>query len=257
MIEKIISGGQTGADQAALDVAIRYGIPHGGWIPKGRKTERGRLPDKYNLKELSSINYPKRTELNVIDSEGTLILSHGKLTGESALTAKLAGKHNRPCLHIDLDEITEYRAVEIIKLWIEARGISILNVDGPRASKDPQIYDATERVLKSVLFPPPDRITPQHPKKVEEAVNRLITGLSIKSRAQIANMAAGDLFYLNQTFGKYIREHYGLGAKDSELMKSCRFLAKERDLREEGASLLIIRALWKKLQKTHALRVVK
>ena len=79
MIKKIISGGQTGADQAALDVAIESGIPHGGWIPKGRKTENGRLPDKYQLKEMATSSYPKRTEQNIIDSHGTLIISNGKL----------------------------------------------------------------------------------------------------------------------------------------------------------------------------------
>ena len=98
MIEKIISGGQTGADQAALDVAIKLEIPHGGWIPKGRITEAGILPEKYKLKEMPTDSYPKRTEKNVLDSDGTLILSHGKLTGGSVLTQNLANQHGRPCL---------------------------------------------------------------------------------------------------------------------------------------------------------------
>jgi len=78
MINKLISGGQTGADRAALDVAIELGTPHGGWIPKGRKTEDGRLPDKYQLKEMLTASYPKRTEQNVIDSHGTLIITYGE-----------------------------------------------------------------------------------------------------------------------------------------------------------------------------------
>ncbi len=81
MIKRIISGGQTGADQAALDVAIKLDISHGGWIPKGRLTEDGPLPDKYKLQEMPTSSYPKRTEKNILDSDGTLILSHGKLTG--------------------------------------------------------------------------------------------------------------------------------------------------------------------------------
>jgi hypothetical protein len=81
MLTKIISGGQTGADRAALDAAIEYGVPHGGWIPKGRRTEDGRLPDRYILQETSNIGYPQRTKLNILDSDGTLIFSHGKLTG--------------------------------------------------------------------------------------------------------------------------------------------------------------------------------
>ena len=98
---KIISGGQTGADRAALDVAIELGVPHGGWIPKGRLTEEGSLPAKYQLKEMPTASYPKRTEQNILDSDGTLIVSHGNLAGGSALTRKLAKKHQRPWLHID------------------------------------------------------------------------------------------------------------------------------------------------------------
>ena len=89
MISKIISGGQTGADRAALDVAIKLSIPHGGWIPKGRKTEDGTLPDKYKLKEMTTASYPKRTEQNVIDSDGTLIIARGQLTGGSDYNLKM------------------------------------------------------------------------------------------------------------------------------------------------------------------------
>ena len=81
MITKIITGGQTSADRAALDVAMEEGIHHGGWIPKGRNTEPGPLPERYQLTEMATDEYPKRTEQNVIDSDGTLIISHGELTG--------------------------------------------------------------------------------------------------------------------------------------------------------------------------------
>ena len=90
MITKIISGGQTRADQAALDFAIEHDIPHGGWIPKGRKTETGILPDKYKLDEMPTASYPKRTERNILDSDGTLIFSRGKLTGGPAVTYESA-----------------------------------------------------------------------------------------------------------------------------------------------------------------------
>jgi hypothetical protein len=86
VLKKIISGGQTGTDQAALDASIKYSLPHGGWIPKGRMTEDGRLPDNYKLKEISTSSYSKRTEQNIIDSDGTVIISHGNLTGGSKLT---------------------------------------------------------------------------------------------------------------------------------------------------------------------------
>ncbi|MFC1862674.1 putative molybdenum carrier protein [Thermodesulfobacteriota bacterium] len=153
MIEKIISGGQTGADRAALDMAIETAVPHGGRVPKGRKTEDGRLSAKYHVQETNAIDYAQRTGYNILDSDGTLIISHGNLKGGSSLTRKLAQKHHRSCLHIDLDTISEYRAVEIIQTWIESKDIRILNVAGPRASEDPMIYDDVQNILRSLLYP--------------------------------------------------------------------------------------------------------
>jgi predicted Rossmann-fold nucleotide-binding protein len=87
LLSKIISGGHTGADRAALDVAMDLGIPHGGWVPKGRMAEDGTVSEKYELQEMATESYEKRTEQNVLDSDGTLILSHGKLT-ESQRTSR-------------------------------------------------------------------------------------------------------------------------------------------------------------------------
>ena len=152
MLKKIISGGQTGADRAALDAAIELGIPHGGWIPKGRRTEEGPLPDKYELKEMATPSYEERTEQNVIDADGTLIVSHGQLTDGSAFTDEMAKKHDRPCLHIDLDVIRGISAAQKIKSWILQNGVKTLNVAGPRASKDPEIHDDTIRMVKGVYY---------------------------------------------------------------------------------------------------------
>lgn len=151
MLKKLISGGQTGADQAALDVAIKIDIPHGGWIPKGRKTEAGILPDKYHLQEMPTSSYPKRTEKNILDSDGTLIFSRGKLTGGPALTRKLAKQHQKPWLHIDLDKVEETEADSIIAGWIHRNDIQVLNVAGPRASKDPGIHDIVSRILETLF----------------------------------------------------------------------------------------------------------
>jgi hypothetical protein len=257
MITKIISGGQTGADRAALDAAIEYGVPHGGWIPKGRRTENGRLPDRYILQETGNIGYPQRTELNILDSDGTLVLSHGKLIGGSALTQKLAKKHRRSCLHIDLDEITQYKAVEIIKSWIDVKEIEIMNVAGSRGSKDPLIYDAVKDIIKSVLYIPPEHISGHFPKTVNEAVENLFSGLPLKDRTKIAKMNKGDLAVLPFTIGRYIREKFGLGRGNEKLMDSCRSLAGEDDLHEETASMVIIEVLWERLRGTHVLRAVK
>lgn len=151
MIDKIISGGQTGADRAALDVAMELGISHGGWVPKGRMTEAGRLPEKYVMQETVSTGYQERTERNAADSDGTLIVSHGKLTGGSAFTLETAAKLGKPCLHVDLHELDEFEAAEILYNWVNAGQIRILNVAGPRAGEDPKICEATRKILTSFL----------------------------------------------------------------------------------------------------------
>ena len=151
MLTKIISGGQTGADQAALDVAIKLNILHGGWIPKGRLTEDGPLAEKYDLQEMQTDSYSKRTEQNVIDSDGTVIFSHGKLTGGSAFTGKMAEKHTRPLLHLNMDKMSVSYAARMLQSWIIDNGIRVLNVAGPRASGDPEIYGMVTKVLESVL----------------------------------------------------------------------------------------------------------
>ena len=97
MIKKIISGGQTGADRAVLDLAINLGIPHCGWIPKGRITEKNPLPKKYRLQLMPTDSYPARTEQNVIDSDGTLIVARGQLTGGIDYTRKMTLKHKNNC----------------------------------------------------------------------------------------------------------------------------------------------------------------
>lgn len=150
-IERILSGGQTGADRAALDVAIQLGIPHGGWVPRGRRTEEGPLPEKYRLQEMETDSYPARTEKNVVASDGTLIVSHGDLTGGSARTRDLAETHARPWLHMDMDAETFEGAVESVRAWIAGNRIGTLNVAGPRASEDQSIYRETHGLLVAIL----------------------------------------------------------------------------------------------------------
>jgi hypothetical protein len=147
---KIISGGQTGADRAALDSAIELGIPHGGWLPRGRKSENGPLPESYALQELDSDNYRDRTEKNVTVSDGTLIVSFGPLTGGSALTESFTLKHDRPCLVLDLEQVSHSAAVTALENWIKRYRILIMNVAGPRASGEPRIYEAVRRLLLAV-----------------------------------------------------------------------------------------------------------
>ena len=100
---------------------------------------------------MPTASYPKRTEKNILDSDGTLIFSRGKLTGGSALTRKLAKQHDKPWVHLGLDQMDEAIAADIIAGWIDRHGIQVVNVAGPRASKDPGIHDVAIGVLENVL----------------------------------------------------------------------------------------------------------
>jgi len=133
---KIISGGQTGVDRAALDAALSLGIPHGGWCPLGRWAEDGPIPSCYLLCETDSPDPAVRTERNVVESDGTLILYRKQLRGGTKLTFQLAQQYGRPCLLVDLDAPPE---VEQVRRWLVEQGIKILNVAGPRESQSPGI----------------------------------------------------------------------------------------------------------------------
>jgi Circularly permutated YpsA SLOG family/Domain of unknown function (DUF6794) len=265
MLKRIISGGQTGADRAALDVAIELGIPHGGWIPKGRKTEDGVLPDKYHLKEMPTGSYPKCIKQNVIDSEGTLIISHGKITGGSGLAWACAEKYNRPYLHVDLNSTSPFSATKAISYWLTHHDIEVLNVAGPRLSKDPDIYDATVSLLKSAVhldiidtaMPDPSVANPLVPATVAEAVDDLISILPLSDKAIIAKMKEEELADYYLSFGTYMRNKYGMWSTNKTLLESCRSSAGEKELNPEDASALIVKEMWKKLKETHGLRVVK
>ena len=271
MIKKIISGGQTGADRAALDVAMKLSISHGGWIPKGRKAEDGSLPEIYKLKEMQTDSYLVRTEQNVIDSDGTLIIARGQLTGGSDYTRQMTLKHKKQLLGIDLNLTSHFDAASLIASWIRMQRVEVLNVAGPRASKDRQIYsDAViilEQVIKiladedensSVDFSPDTKRKPlKPPKTVDQAVERLINELSLKDKTTLSNLAEDELINLHINLGEYIRNEFGLWSGNDDLMSSCCTIAKMDKIHEDTASTIIIEELWNSLRETHKLRVVK
>ncbi len=151
---KIISGGQMGVDRAALDVALEIGIPTGGFLPRGRKDENGDvLPeDKYaNMQETDTDDVNVRTELNVQNSDATLIFSHGLLFGGSEYTKRMTRKHGKPWLHVDFGKHDADRAVLLVKTWLADTQPRVLNVAGPRASDDPEIYSQAKHVLANAL----------------------------------------------------------------------------------------------------------
>jgi len=142
---RIVSGGQTGVDRAALDWAIAHRTPHGGWCPKGRLAEDGILPRRYKLKETLSSAYSQRTRWNVRDSDGTMIISGSRrLVGGSAFTERAALKLRKPLLHL-----WPRRRQPGAKLreFLKRHRITVLNVAGPRASEESDLRDFVFRVL--------------------------------------------------------------------------------------------------------------
>ncbi|RMH03635.1 MAG: molybdenum cofactor carrier [Nitrospirae bacterium] len=147
-LRRIISGGQSGVDRAALDAAIDCGLQVGGWCPRGRKAEDGPLPLRYPLKETPSPHPAQRTAWNVREADGTLIFSPSPLSGGTALTLKIASRLQKPCLLISLEHpLSPQRVCS----WIDGHGIATLNVAGPRESSCPGIYQHAYHFLRRVF----------------------------------------------------------------------------------------------------------
>jgi hypothetical protein len=150
VVQKIVSGGQTGVDRSALDVAIFLEIEHGGWCPKGRRAEDGQIPKIYRLKTTRSQNYAVRTERNVIESDGTCILYRKVTSGGTELTRRLAIKHQRPLICFDLASVGEAEPEEL-RCWVKSNGLQVLNIAGPRESTCPGIMKQAEQFLIRAL----------------------------------------------------------------------------------------------------------
>ena len=274
MITKIISGGQLGADQAALDVAIKMGIPHGGWVQKGRKTQSGLLSEKYKLKEMPTASFIKRIEQNVIGSDGTVIISHGELSGGAGYCQKMTRKHDRLCQRVDLSQIPILIAASRIHAWIKENNIEVLNVTGSRTSEDPEIYKETMLIIENTILLGLGKAEPSEypidygnggklgkvpslPKTVAESVDHIISGLSLQDRVKIAHLKKKDLKQTHFSLGLYIKDQWLRKDMKGELFKSCLKISGKGHLNENGAAFVIIEKLWDNLRKTHRLRVIK
>lgn len=148
MIKQVVSGGQTGVDRAALDAARDLGFDIGGWCPDMRKAEDGTIPSIYPLTETPSTEYDQRTEWNVRDSDGTVIIARGTITGGSLHTKNSCHQQQKPCCIVDL---AASKNVSEVLEWIQANNIVILNVAGPRESHCPGIYNESKAFLLKML----------------------------------------------------------------------------------------------------------
>ncbi|MGB7344416.1 MAG: putative molybdenum carrier protein [Pirellulaceae bacterium] len=144
---KIVSGGQTGVDRAGLEAAMALGIDHGGWCPAGRLAEDGTVPSRYQLDEMSTADYPTRTQQNVIDSDATLILYDTRLKGGTLLTRRICQRLDKPFLLVRLgrDEVAD------VHRWLDEHKPATLNVAGPRETSSPGIQEQCEGFLVEVF----------------------------------------------------------------------------------------------------------
>jgi hypothetical protein len=155
MLRKIISGGQTGADRAGLDIAIETGLEHGGYVPKGRKAEDGRIDEPYKLVELSTSSYAARTRRNIMENAGTVIFSpEGLLSGGTKLTWGCANKLGKPVLHIYDTRKVQIFSPDSLRLELTdfmcSNKTEVLKVAGSRESEEPGVYEWTLTMLRSL-----------------------------------------------------------------------------------------------------------
>lgn len=272
LLTKIMSGGQTGADRGALDFAIKFNIPHGGWITKGRRTESGPLPEFYNLKEMDTRDYPARTRQNIIDSDGTVIIARGALTGGSALTYRFAQKIGKWVCRINLLEQDIFEVAFILHDFILEQSIRVLNVAGSRASHDPDIYYDVKAILAAVLYLnfldteddswPSDQMIdagfdfPKSFTSIKQATKALEQSLTLRGKTLIARSEAHQMADIYFTLLEYVQLSLRLDEKNSSLFK---FLSKGRNIKEytpEDAVMELLKELKIRLSKEFQLRVV-
>jgi hypothetical protein len=271
MIKKIISGCRTGAERAALDVAFKFGIQRGGWIPGGHKSMSGPLPEKYQFREMATNSYEACLEQNILDSDGTLIIARGNLTADTDCARRMTLKHKKQLLGIDLGYIGHFDGASLAVSWIRLQHVQILNMAGPSATEDRQIYSDVVTILEHVvrIFSNEKRKSEKGfqnsangkssilPETVEDAVSTLFETLSLKDKTTIANMAEGELTALQSTLGSKIGTQFGIWTGNQALLNSCEMISGGKYMHPDSAPYVIIRELWKRLRQTHKLRIVK
>ena len=263
MIQKIISGGRTGVELAGLDVAIKLGIAHGGWVSRGMRNSEGPLSEKYGLEETAALGFKSAMERNIADSDGTL-----RFAVETTLRLQ------RQLLHADLSQQSAFEAASLISSWVALQNIRLVFITGPSASEDKNIYEQVKKILetafylefvKTGLHPEHPRLkplsdpaaSPAWPHSVEDAVYRLKQVLPLKDRAVMANMQGGEIDQLRAGLGDYIKENFGLYTGNTALLRSCAQWGGLSEPLADEACAVILRALWKDLQTTHRLRIIK
>lgn len=275
MLKKIISGGQTGADRAALDTAIKFNLDHGGWAPAGRCAEDGLVAEYYNLIEMAAEN--KIIEQNIAHSDGTLIISHGSLEGDSLLTRKIASKLNKPWFHIDLMQMDEFEGAVVLHEFVDDNSIEILNVAGPMASHDPFIYRSVKSIIETFIYMELMERSPDELRSddiilfqrkaecfcsnIEDAVKFLASTMHLRTRSIIANSHDSQIGSLYFSLSDTIKVKLGLDDGNTDLLAACRQIKQKENpgndtIDIEDATMLILKQLRQFLKRNHVLRVL-
>jgi hypothetical protein len=271
MIEKIISSGLAGAPATALDVAIKLGLAYGGYRPEGESVAK-----KYQLERMPAASYRQIAEKSVVAGQGSLYFHEGRRVSLQLETLKkIVQRLNKPLLTLDLARESGFTASRRIAVWIVENAISVLHVDGESGDQiSPATADRIAKILEATFFltmMEADGITPMQsvreqvrqpqvqlpPQTVDAALTHLERDLSLKDRATIANMAAGELIALQATLGSYINSHFDLFTTNTELLSDCRRRSGRWDLAPKDAATVIIQALWDRLRATCRIRIVK
>ncbi len=266
IVRQIISGGQSGVERAALDLAIQLGISHGGWVAPGRLVDDGLLSGQYRLREMAFPDGPSSAAANLEMADGILVMTRGGLSGEAADLYDQAQAHHHPHLLIDFDRNTRFQSSLLINSWLKAKQVEILFITGARETEKPGIYRDTMDCFRTawwaLLMAEPvapgkkDAARDDMPRTLDEAVNRLLGELPLKDRVTIANMSTDEITGLGRTLGRYVQKRFGLWEGNRDLEQSCLQAANRKHLGEEEIAALIIDRLARELQKTHTLRVL-
>jgi hypothetical protein len=275
MLRQIITGGQSGVDRAAGDVAAKLGIPHSPGFSRPPAPDEHSGPGMSNPHRRSADGESPPVESTVLAADGVLVITSGDLNPELERIRKFVQKQRRPWLHIDLRRIPAFHAATMIGDWITQDAVEILYVTGSASNVNQKIYEKTYHVLTSAYWLIQGHIKPgggsvtvrpsnegrasgaDLPVDVPQAVGRLAAEMSLRDRTTLANMTETELHTVSVTLGAYIRNNFGIWTGNAKLMESCRRVSQNPDLRTTDASSVIIRALWEHLKKTHKLRVIK
>ena len=274
MFRKVISGADSGVELAAMDLALRLGISCGGWTPRKVSVSQVNFIKKYNLRTTAAIGYQQSVENNIQESNGLLLISRGEKTPKAQYAVRMALKHHKQLLHIDLHQYTQFEAASLMSSWLRMQALKNLYITGTNDEEDHVIYQQTQKILETAFYldfvksgfnnhagrlpiGAPTHSKKDYPRTVEEAVARLKADLPLKDRALMANLQANELDQLSDSLGEYIKQTYGLYAGNNALTIACARAGNLQNPLPDEACLVIMRSLWIDLRKTHKLRIIK